>query len=510
MNIFTKNAYLKKITALLFVFAFACSCKIFAQINAQGFGSTENEAKSAALNSLAQIFDTRVQSSLEKQESASDSKINGNTNSSYMLKMEEKILVSTQVELFGVEYETEDNGLSGSKKIYTVTASINPETAIPLYKDKIESTVKKINSNLKGIEKLSASKQEAAWNILASDYADLNKLKMILKVLGASQSAEPELSQEEFFVEYEKRSKEVTTLEKAASAVTANINSSSKSIYVYPALFESDTVPTEFSNVLCEQIKSSLGKKLSLTSSAADSFLKGSYFFVPGSVDGEDLLLTYYLVGSDGKVLSSSIVKIPYKVYSEYSYRPRSYNLQNEIANGRVSDPNFAVSVRINGERNGISLKEGDGVELEVRATEPCYIYAVGYVFNENQEKFSYLYCFDYTADGKEKFVKRISTKDAGKWVVINPLVYGEVQSIEIVPPYGEETLQVFASTTNDFDAFVGKIPSYTETDDFYLISGEPEKTVSKTRALAIKKAAAKASKAEAYAESSVSWSSHK
>ena len=88
--------------------------------------------------------------------------------------------------------------------------------------------------------------------------------------------------------------------------------------------------------------------------------------------------------------------------------------------------------------------------------------------------------------------------------------MYGEVQSIEIVPPYGEETLQVFASTTNDFDAFVGKIPSYTETDDFYLISGEPEKTVSKTRALAIKKAAAKASKAEAYAESSVSWSSHK
>lgn len=189
---------------------------------------------------------------------------------------------------------------------------------------------------------------------------------------------------------------------------------------------------------------------------------------------------------------------------------PRNYDLQREIAAGRTANPAFDISIKINGERNALDFKRGDSLTIEVRATSACYFYVLGHVYNDSGEALSYLFPLEPYAEGKEMFVKKIAPKEANTWVVINPVVDDEVMNIEVMPPFGEETLQIFASTTTDFDDFVSHIPNYIETDDFYVVSGTPVQNVSKTRALNVKRVADKAKKIVNTAENSVSYSTHK
>ena len=204
------------------------------------------------------------------------------------------------------------------------------------------------------------------------------------------------------------------------------------------------------------------------------------------------------------------MIKIPYRVYSPYKYIPRNYDLQSEIAAGRVANPAFDVSIRINGDRNALELKRADPLIIEVRASAPCYIYVLGYVYNDETDPYTYLYPFYPALEGKEMFVRKIGANEINRWVCINPVMDDEIQALEVEPPYGEEMLYVFASTTDDYDEFVSKIPSYIETDTAYVVSGSPVQTVAKTRAINIKRVANKASKVVNTAESTVSFASHK
>ena len=81
--------------------------------------------------------------------------------------------------------------------------------------------------------------------------------------------------------------------------------------------------------------------------------------------------------------------------------------------------------------------------------------------------------------------------------------------NIDVIAPFGEETLQVYAVTAADPSSVYEQIPDYRETDDYYLLAGNPLEASSKTRALAVKKAAQNAAKKHLFADSSVSYTSH-
>lgn len=494
---------------LVFAVIFACfSCfNSYARENfvTEGRGKTMEEAESQALREMSLTFTAEIQSSTSARQNF-ESSAGGKVSS--MREMETKTLVTSDMQFFGVSFESAKIG-----DIFTVRATIDCKKSIPLYEKEISSIVKKIDARAASLKGLSGSKEESEWNFLAADYATFDKLERVLSILGSENKNQPKLSSSDFRIKFEQRAKEITSIEKAAEAIAKNITAGIKNsrIYVYPAVFEGDGTTTDFSVALANAVKAKLSKKVALTKISSDSSLKGSYYFGPGTADGEDIIVTYYLCDNKGDVVSASgMIKIPYKVYGQYRYRPRNYDLQKEIASGRVSNPAFDVSIRINGERNALSFRQGDPLTVEVRATSACYIYIIGHVYNDEGEPFSYLFPLEPYADGKEMFCKKISPKEANVWVVINPTVDDEVMSLEVIPPFGEETLQVFASTTTDFDDFASQIPSYAETDDFFVVSGSPVETVAKTRALNIKRVSNKAKQVVNKAENSVTYSTRK
>lgn len=479
----------------------------------EGRGKTLEEARASALREMSLAFSNRIQSTTEAKQSYVQTQGAGGASTTSMRQMDMRLLVTSDMQLYGVTFETGDNGRKGAEKEFFAVATLEPATAIPLYEKELKALIKKIDARAAGIESLAADKAEAEWQLLAADYAAFDKLEMILATLGAESKIGPRLSSSDFRIKYERLAKENTSIEKAAENIAkAIVASAPKSrMYVQPAVFEGENTTTDFSVALANAVKARLAKNLALTRGSATAELKGSYYFAPGSADGEDLIVMYYLCAFDGSVLASSgMIKIPYKVYSQYKYVPRNYDLQREIAAGRTANPAFDVSIRINGERNALDFKRGDSLTIEVRATAACYIYVLGHVYNDETEPLSYLFPLEPYADGKEMFVKKIAPKDVNTWVVINPVVDGEVMDIEVIPPFGEETLQIFASTTTDFDDFVQLIPAYKETDDFFVVSGSPVQNVSKTRALNVKRVTDKAKKIVNTAENSVSYSTHK
>jgi len=498
---------MKKIFLCLFLFClnfFVFSQKV---ITISGSGKTESEAKASALENMSQNICTQIQSSINVKKVAITSSDSKKVKSTSISQLDSNVLITSDMPLFNVTFETKKSGSE-----YFVTATLDAKKALPSYKTEIEKIVKKIDTRTPDLDKIASDKEEKEWQSVSADYAYFDKLELIVSELGAKNTISPKLSSTDFRIKYERWSREVSSIEKAAEKISTSILSQSpkSKIFVYSPIYEGENTTTDFSNAISNALKAKLNKNLALTKITSDSYLKGSYYFAPGSVDGEDLVLTYYLCSQDGSVLASSgMIKIPYRVYSQYKYIPRNYDLQSEIANGRVNNPSFDVSIRVNGDRNALNFKTGDALTIEVRATSSCYIYVLSYVYNDEGEPFTYLFPLEPYADGKEMFVKKISPKEVNKWVVINPVVDGEIMKIEIIPPYGEETLHVFASTTDDFDDFVSKIPSYIETDDFYIVSGEPVQTVAKTRALNVKRVAKKASKIVNTAESVVNYSTH-
>ena len=474
-----------------------------------GRGKSLEEARTSALREMSLTFSNQIQSSTQAKQSFASS--NGKTTS--MKEMDMRLLVTSDMQLYGVTFETSDNGKKGKEKEFSVKATLDSKNAIPLYEKELKELVKKIDARAAGIESLAASKAENEWQLLAADYASFDKLEVVLMALGTQNKTQPKLSSSEFRIKYERLAKEITSIEKAGEAIAKAILASSpkSNMYVTAAVFEGENTTTDFSVALANAVKSKLSKNLALTKLTSDSELKGSYYFAPGTVNGEDLVVVYYLCSQNGSVLASSgMIKIPYKVYSQYKYVPRNYDLQREIAAGRTANPAFDISIKINGERNALDFKRGDSLTIEVRATSACYFYVLGHVYNDEGSALSYLFPLEPYADGKEMFAKKISPKDANSWVVINPVVDNEVMNIEVMPPFGEETLQIYASTTTDFDDFVSQIPNYVETDDFYVVSGTPVQNVSKTRALNVKRVADKAKKIVNVAENSVSYSTHK
>lgn len=225
-----------------------------------------------------------------------------------------RLLVTSDVQLYGVTFETSDNGKKGKEKEFSVKATLDSKNAIPLYEKELKELVKKLDARSAGIESLSASKAENEWQLLAADYASFDKLEMLLLALGSQNKIQPRLSSADFRIKYARLAKEITSIEKAGEAIAKAIVASSpkSNIYVTPAVFEGENAATDFSIALANAVKSKLSKNLALTKLTSDSELKGSYYFAPGSVDGEDLVVVYYLCSQNGSVLASSgMIKIP-------------------------------------------------------------------------------------------------------------------------------------------------------------------------------------------------------
>jgi hypothetical protein len=473
-------------------------------ISADGSGDTESAARADALDTLSSKLYSQIQSTL--QADSSERMVNGKKASAED-SLRQSIVITSELPLLGTDIKVFPNS---KKPKFLAKATLSSDVSMPLYETELDKTSKDIEKILKqagdsGI----ASLNEADVSSLSALYIRFDKLEFVAKTLGSKQIPVLSKTKAAFDSEVLKQAQTIDSLAKAAKKIAQKITGNK--IYVYPAKYNGRGNSTEFSDALNQCVLAELGNKVVVSEKDANFFFTGTYTEKPNAGGKPDISVSCRLTGRDGSVAyASPVVNIPPSVYAGYQYIPDGYDFLKQLESGNIVNNDFFVDMRVNGRKNDLSFTNGEKLRIDVKVSSPCYFYVVGYVYNEKNEQFSYLFPISLDAQDKDMFVRKVAADEANKWICINPVSEGEVVTIEIIPPFGVETLQVFASTEKDYQKFLDRIPSYTETDEFYLVDKNPKATLSKTRALNIKKKADAASGAVKNAEATLTYTSCK
>lgn len=468
--------------------------------SASGTASTEDEAREDAVGSLATMMYMRVdQQSVGAQEMREK---NGK------LKKNEKVLqksvtVTTDVPLLGVTYKSTK---SKDGKYVEVEAALNPATSRPLYEAELKKTAQKLEALFSSLNDVQA-RQSAIT--LYDEYERLSEVALVLKTQNIPVLSMDRTSFDKTVFKY---AGTVSTLQSASQLITTGIKQ--KKIYVYPASFGNVQGTSEFAYALQQYVMSSLGVLAVSEQKNASYYLSGTYLEGTKESNGKCRLdVSYRLVSRGGRVVAASpIVSVLPEGYEGKAYVPCGYEFEKELASAVSSEDTFFADIRINGRKDGLIFGQGEKLYIDVKASEPCLMYIVGYVFNKdsNAVPFAYLYPFDQIQSGKESFIKHIGSGYENTWVNINPSVNGVPQAIEIIPPFGTEMLQVFAVKGESMEDFIHRIPDYRESSDYYVVGDNPSGAIRYTRGLNIKKnSEAKSSEVQS-CEAHVSFMSHR
>ncbi len=465
--------------------------------SAIGRGPTEAEARSEALASLSAILYSQVSSIVEssKKESELAGVVIGQRSS-----FSEAIKVLSDLPLLGVSLT-----VTRKASVYEAEAVLQASTSLVLYEGELQElarTITRAEANLPAT--LDSLTKEEQLDLLLGYYIQFEKLGYVARALGATRL--PQLEGSRYSLELQKlqESQVIDSYEKAARSLTRAVNQ--EGVYVYPAKLNGSGGVTEFAEQLAYAMVEQMGSNSLSDAARARYFLFGTYTLKDGGKEG--LYVNYRLEDRGGNIITTTSEELLPSVYAGQQIVPVAYDFQKQLERGDAVVTDFSVDIRINGKKDYLSFHPGDDLTIEVRANSPCYLYVVGYVFNELDETFAYLFPLKLDAWGKEMFVYRVSGEEVNKWIIINPTYRGEILPIEIIEPYGVEMLQVYASTEKEYQRFMERVPSFRETKEYYIISDTPEEALALTRALNIKKQSEQATSETRYGEASVSFKS--
>ena len=451
-----------------------------------GYGETEAEARAEAAAELSRYLYLNVDS--KTVATLTDSA--GGSGSSFFSGTE----LSSQMPLLGVTYKD-----SLEWEVFVSTAHMESSVSLPMYYEALDAAIGAIYMpDLAGVSSINAVR---ILNEVLESFEEYRKLSYVVAALGGNYTKRPSVLEGDIKALLSKMVGTIDSLEKAAQVLVQDCSYSR--IFVEMPLPVVDNVASDFSVVLSNALSGAIGGKTVSDMKNARYFLSTRYSEDPAG----NLFVTSTLSDIDGNSKTSASVTIPANLIAGINLYADGYEFRKALKTGESVGNSFNAFIRVNGGTEGVTFHSGDELFVEIKATQPCYYYIVGYVFNEVGEEFSYLFPVMFNAEDKNMFIGRITSENVGKWVVVNPVFDDELIPFEIMPPYGVETLQIYASTTNDHAEFASRIPSWTETEDFFLISGKPNQVLSTTRALNVKKATS-GDKAVSNAEASVTYRS--
>lgn len=472
---------------------------------AVGTGLTESEARSDALAALSGILYSKVSSTIETKDKVNEIAGIEVANAS---SFSEHTLVSTDLPILGASFSLLPRTVyDAQRKAYLkqVEAVMTGSISLPLYEGELLSLAAVIQSAEREYPAHADSlTQDSALQRLLDAYLEFERFSYVARALGSRNI--PVLSQTRYSIETKLRQVEkiVDSYTKAARNLTKGVDRTG--VYVYPAKLNNSGGVTEFAEQLAYSMGEALGSKAVSNPKNASHFLFGSYTLVDDGRAG--MYVTYRLDDQKGNTVTTTTAEIPPSVYQGQRFIPVAYDFEKQLERGDSVDTGFSVDIRMNSMKHYLSFRKGDELIIEVKASEPCYFYVVGYVFNELDEKFSYLFPLNLDAGGKDMFVRRVSPEEVNRWIIINPTYRGNVMPIEVIEPYGVEMLQVYASTERDYQRFLDTVPGFRMTRDYYLVSDNPEEGLRLTRALNIKRVAEEAASEIRKSEAFVSFKS--
>jgi len=426
-----------------------------------GFGCSQDEdlergmkaAQAGARSDLAAFFHTRLSSLLVSREEQS-----GDVASQYV---KSNIAAFSKLQLLGVRIESYVDRTA--KRACALAVMDIPETR-RIYGDKSQRVRGEIASQVRVAQEAEGHGKvsEAVQSYLASYplFASLEEVEAVLLVLGGSVSGPstaaatgvPDRASVSSAVERLLNQK-CSSVDDLASVLAFRLSPQigSRPVTVAPFTYADTEFTSQFSRYLCE----SLGVRLSslkIPASASEGVRTRSQdaetpsASTPGSLvvtgsyleKGEDLK-TFAIVTdkATGERIGAGDSSVPLSALAKEGLASKPSNFTEALADQRVFSRNELVGSGLNveawtskGDRN-LAIRQGEQYRVFLRVTQPCYVRMVYHLSSGQRVLVPIL--------GEEQYFV-----DAGK---VNKAVEMP-ETYEVVPPFGVEVLQVFASTT--------------------------------------------------------------
>ena len=435
-------------------------CPIEAKmIIGEGFGNTREEAKRAALSDLSSAIQVEVQTSFESLVREVNQKVEEFTQNVIQLKSELPIL--------GAEYDFRK--VKGGQNS---TAILDSGSVLRLYQAQLVEIKKNVDRYQELIGKsVSRSGKYQMYTEVLTYLKQYYKHKTVAILLGGKNIPEIDITEAEIKNQLRKLEEKVDDLNMAARLIAKAIADRDK-IYIYPPTTRDSHEITQFADVVKKRLSAYL--KTAQDPREANFLMKGSYNLLNDGKDGIEL--TYYLLDSGFNTLQTKVISLLPASYSGYEVKPKTLSFDKLLHEGFVVSNEFKIDIATNRGRDSLLFKDGEEAEFLTKMNKPGYFYIVGHVVKPGDEQYSYLVDFDETGEikGKRKFIRYVNIDDVNKWISLG--------RFEIVAPFGVESLQLIASNKDLID----KLPNcgYDDETQLYVVSRDPKKAVSTTRAI--------------------------
>ncbi|BCS94747.1 hypothetical protein DSLASN_03790 [Desulfoluna limicola] len=444
---------------LLSLFIFCPGMGFARTFTGEGVGSTSEEARKEALADLSQALYVEVASEF--------SSVVTQSNTETDFEKTKQINVSSRLPLFGAEFtDMPSNG--GFKALASLS-----ETNRPMYEKERVALRGEVEALLPKVDaaKGNAAKVGLLEEILTKlDRAD--RVGVVTRLLGGEAATAPVITEAEVKSRISKLEKKADSLDYGLKLMARGIGK--KRVFIFPPRTGNSQEVTQFAGA----VKSHLSMYLDTTDTLddADYYMTGEYARLDNAIE-----LTYRLMDRDQTTLQTAMAWFLPSAYAQYEVNPATTDFHRLIASGLVVSSDFKASIRTSDGQSDLLYRKGDLIRLLVKVNRPGYFYLMSHSLKE--QPYSYLVHLN-DAPGNRKFISYIGPDEAGKWV--------ELGEFEAVPPFGVETLQIFASTQD----LVNRVPKAfldPETQLYKVGTPDkgvvaPEKALVATRGLMLKK----------------------
>lgn len=419
-----------------------------------GFGPTEDEAKKEALAFLSQAIVVDVESSFHDKTKIIEDKVES-------IK-EREVYLKSNLPLLGVLFTSEYKGDE-----YRVEAVLSTES-IEVYKNelkKIKTEIEKLNEILPTLVE-----EEQKVNVLRAvlnKIDNYNRYYSVYLFLSGDEEEYTFFNKIDYELQLKKFEKKYDNLDYAVFNTFENFPY--KNIFIYPPTEENFDEVSEFGAIIKYKTEDFLIKNVSPLEEA-EYILKGTY-----EIFDNNILVQYRLIDLDGNIAENYLFQLEDKAYMDYEVKGRSNNFNKLLKEGYIVSSDFNINLQTSLGKKDLLFKKGDTFSLLVKSNRAAYFYLAGHTFYK-KKKFSYLVDFNKAA-GNRKFVYYIGPDEINRWV--------DLGEFEILPPYGVETLQIFASTQDIVDDIPNTVFDFSS--NLYMLDNNPSKNLENMRAIAKK-----------------------
>lgn len=426
------------LTLLLFIFL---NKICLSQVLGTGFGITQDDARKEALADISSQISVQIKVT-------SETKIKEITGTGYSEDYTRQLITRTELPILGakLDYQKKKGGVQCN--------AIIDKNSVKLYE-------KELNSKIAEAQKLMELNDLNSISSLMSLSEEFIKYKIVLVHLGGELSSNFPITNAELQTQFEKKAGSLTSLtdfEKIAKLIFTD-----EVYFVFPAEVDNSKEITPFASIVRERLHS----VLKTTSSIENATFKliGVYTILDNSID-----LTYRAVDSNGTTTKSASFRFESSAYDGIKYKPETVGIEKLIQQGLVLTNDIRPEIKTTKGKTNLLFKGGEQIELMVKLNRPGYLYLIAHTNNE-EGKFSYLVPIN-GSETKRDFVLFINADDANKWISLG--------AFDVVPPYGTEIVQVFASSSD----LVDSVPDFYIENDYPVIGKKAEEVVVKTRGI--------------------------